>query len=74
MTQPMPSSPRPGAPAPDALEPMMTLREAASYLNVSERTVRRLIVCNHFPCVYVGAQLRFIRSDVLRWVSARKGA
>lgn len=53
---------------------MMTLKEVASFLNVSERTVRRLVVSGHFPCVHVGAQLRFIRSDVLRWVSARKGA
>lgn len=70
----LPPSPRPGAPALGVLEPMMTLKEVASFLSVSERTVRRLVVSGHFPCVHVGAQLRFIRSDVLRWVSARKGA
>jgi len=56
-----------------ALPRLLTLPEVAEFLAVSERTVRRLVAERQLPCVRVGCQLRFDRSDLLRWTSARKG-
>lgn len=38
--------------------PMLTLRETAQRLNVSEKTVRRLVANRELAAVRVGAQLR----------------
>jgi excisionase family DNA binding protein len=62
------SSPVAGA----QLEPLLTLRETAAILRVSEKSVRRLVAYQRIPCLRIGRQLRFIPSDVLRWVSARR--
>jgi excisionase family DNA binding protein len=53
--------------------PLLTLREVAEYLAVSERTVRRLIAADDLPCLRIGSQIRFDRATLLRWISARKG-
>lgn len=62
------ASPRTGR---SGVEPLMTLREVAATLQVSEKTVRRLVASRRLPCLRVGRQLRFAPSDLLRWVSAR---
>ena len=54
------------------LEPLLTLRETAALLSVSEKSVRRLVANQRIPCLRVGRQLRFVPSDLLRWVSARR--
>jgi len=63
---------RSGLEAKAPLEPLLTLRDTASLLRVSERSVRRLVAYRRIPCLRIGRQLRFVPSDLLRWVSARK--
>lgn len=66
-----------GLPAAPPLQPgsgrLLTLREVAEYLAVSERTVRRLIAAADLPCLRIGSQIRFDPATLLRWISARKG-
>jgi excisionase family DNA binding protein len=51
---------------------LLSLREAAAFLQLHERTIRRWIVSKGFPCVRLGTRLRFSQRDILRWASARK--
>jgi len=61
------------APGQAGSERLLTLREVADYLAVSERTVRRLIAADDLPCLRIGSQIRFDPATLLRWISARKG-
>lgn len=54
-------------------ERLLTLREVAGYLMVSQRTVRRLIAAGDLPCLRIGSQIRFEPATLLRWISAQKG-
>jgi excisionase family DNA binding protein len=54
------------------LQPLLTLPEVAVLLRLSEKTIRRLLAARRLPCVRLGRQLRFVQSDIVRWVSARK--
>lgn len=54
------------------LEPLLTLRDTAALLRVSEKSVRRLVAYQRIPCLRIGRQLRFVPSDLLRWVSAKR--
>lgn len=56
------------------IEKLLTLREVAELLRVSEKSVRRLVAYRRLPCVRIGRALRFQSSDVLRWISARREA
>jgi excisionase family DNA binding protein len=49
-----------------------TLREASEFLAVSERTIRRQVAEKRLRCVRIGRRLLFDRSDVSRFVVARK--
>ncbi len=65
------------APAPSggrrtSLEPLLSIRETAAFLNVSEHTVRRLVARRSLPCVRLNRQLRFAPDALLKWLSARK--
>lgn len=60
-----------GVPASE-LAPLLTLREVATFLRVSERTVRRLIATGELPCLRVGAGLRFSHRALMAWVSAHE--
>lgn len=51
-------------------EPLVTLQAAAEYLNVSTRTVRRLVATGDLDCRRVGRQLRF-EAPVLRCFKSR---
>jgi excisionase family DNA binding protein len=55
-----------------ALAPLLRLPEAAAFLNVSQKTVRRLVARRVLPCVQFGRVLRFQPADLLRFVEARK--
>jgi len=50
---------------------LMTIDQVAAFLNVSPKTVRRLMQ-RGLPSVRVGRLVRFAERDVLRWVEARK--
>ena len=54
------------------VEQLLTLREVAALLQLSDKTLRRLVAARRLPCVRLGRQLRFAQSDIVRWVSARK--
>lgn len=62
-------SPRPKG---DRLVPLLTLREVAGLLNVSPKTIRRLVARGSLPCVRFGRVLRFQQADLFRFVEARK--
>lgn len=51
---------------------LMTLPEVARMLQLSDKTVRRLVAARRIPCVRLGRQIRFVPSEVFRWVEARK--
>ena len=52
------------------LEPLrfLTLQEAAELLQVSKRTVERLIRCNELPALKVGRQWRIRSSQLAKWI------
>jgi nitrogen PTS system EIIA component len=48
---------------------ILTIRQLAEYLMVSEKTVYRMLDRNELPAVRVGAQWRFRRQDIDGWLS-----
>ena len=52
------------------LEPLrfLTLQEAADLLQVSKRTVERLIRCKELPALKVGVQWRICASQLAKWI------
>ena len=48
---------------------ILTIRQLAEYLMVSEKTVYRMIERNQLPAVRVGAQWRFRRQDIDTWLT-----
>ena len=50
--------------------PLLTVPEAASYLNTSERFVRRLVAERRVAFHHVGRHVRFARSDLDAFVQA----
>lgn len=51
---------------------LWTAQDAAEFLKVHVKTVYRFHRTRGLPCVRVGGRIRFLRSDVLRWASARR--
>ena len=49
-------------------ENLMTIDEVAGFLQVSDKTVRRLITRGEIPSARIGKSYRFIRSDIVRWL------
>lgn len=47
---------------------IMTLKEVAAYLKVSERSIRNWISNAHFPPLHAGEDLRFNRAEVDEWM------
>ena len=48
---------------------ILTIRQLAEYLMVSEKTVYRMLDRNELPAVRVGAQWRFRRQDIDAWLN-----
>ena len=53
-------------------EPLLTPAEAAALLAVRRSWVYDAARNGQLPCVRVGRHLRFLRSDLERWVSERR--
>jgi excisionase family DNA binding protein len=53
---------------------LMTAAEAAAELRMHLKTFYRFRRRCGLPCVRVGSRVRYFRSDVLRWLSARREA
>lgn len=49
---------------------VMTLEEAAALCRVSRDVVYRLAASGSIPCRRVGAQWRFLRSQVMQWLAS----
>ncbi|HEX9161065.1 MAG TPA: helix-turn-helix domain-containing protein [Thermoanaerobaculia bacterium] len=48
---------------------ILTIRQLAEYLMVSEKTVYRMLDRNHLPAIRVGAQWRFRKHDIDSWLT-----
>jgi excisionase family DNA binding protein len=51
---------------------LLTLPEAADLLQVSTRTLQRMIRRNELPAFKVGGQWRVRESQLTRWIEARE--
>ena len=48
---------------------LLTIGEAAEYLSVSERSIKRLIARGDLPCIRVGSALRFAFADLEAFIA-----
>jgi excisionase family DNA binding protein len=54
-------------------EEILTVREVAEFLKVTERTIYRLATEGQIPSFKVGGSWRFQRSDLTQWMNEQKG-
>jgi excisionase family DNA binding protein len=47
---------------------ILTIKEVAVYLKVTERTIYRLAAAKQIPAFKVGGSWRFSRADIDRWI------
>ncbi len=47
---------------------ILTIKEVADYLKVTERTIYRLAAAKHIPAFKVGGSWRFSRADIDSWI------
>ncbi|MCX6995599.1 MAG: PTS sugar transporter subunit IIA [Kiritimatiellaeota bacterium] len=50
----------------------LTVKDVSKYLNVSEKTIYRMIQRGEIPVHRVGEQFRFNRTDLIEWSTARR--
>jgi excisionase family DNA binding protein len=55
-------------------EDILTIREVAEYLKVTEKTVYGLAQKRKLPCFKVGSQWRFRREDLYAWIERQQEA
>lgn len=53
-------------------QPLLSITEVARLLNLSVKSVRRLVARGSLPCYHIGRLVRFAPGDVFRWLEARK--
>jgi len=53
-------------------EPTLTIKELAKYLNVTERTIYNLLERGELPGFKVGANWRFRKEDIEKWIEENK--
>ena len=49
-------------------EPTLTIKELAKYLNVTERTIYNLLERGELPGFKVGANWRFRKEEINKWI------
>lgn len=59
---------------PRALLPLLTSREAADVLRISERTLWTLTQDGELPSVRVGRSVRYDQTDLADWITSHKTA
>lgn len=59
-------------PMPHIVEPAMTVRDVAAFLNVDEKTIYRLAQKGDLPGFKVLGSWRFQKEDVGQWIEERK--
>lgn len=47
---------------------ILTIREVAAYLKVTERTIYRLAAAKQIPSFKIGGSWRFSRTDIDNWI------
>jgi len=52
---------------------ILTLKEVADYLKVTERTIYRLAAAKKIPAFKVGGMWRFSSPEIERWISQQSG-
>ena len=52
---------------------ILTLKEVAEYLKVTERTIYRLAGAKKIPAFKVGGTWRFSRADIDEWIRRQSG-
>ena len=57
---------------PHIVEPAMTVRDVAAFLNVDEKTIYRLAQKGDLPGFKVLGSWRFQKEDVGQWIEERK--
>lgn len=57
---------------PLSLSPLLTVREAADLLRISERTLWTLTQQGSIPSVRVGRSVRYDQSDLAEWIDSQK--
>lgn len=50
---------------------ILTIKQVAAYLQVTERTIYRLAAADSIPAFKVGGSWRFRRGDLDRWIAGR---
>ncbi|WP_298166664.1 helix-turn-helix domain-containing protein [Novosphingobium sp.] len=55
-------------------EEILTVREVAEFLKVTERTIYRLATEGQIPSFKVGGSWRFQRSDLIQWMNEQAKA
>ncbi|MDM7915409.1 MAG: helix-turn-helix domain-containing protein [Candidatus Eisenbacteria bacterium] len=53
-------------------EPLLTVADVAAWLRLKTSTVYAWAAAGKLPSVRMGNRIRFLRSDLLRWIEARK--
>jgi excisionase family DNA binding protein len=56
----------------NVVEPAMTVRDVAAYLNVDEKTIYRLVIKGDLPGFKVLGSWRFQKPDLEAWIAERK--
>jgi len=59
---------------PRSIEQAMTVRDLAEYLNVTEKTIYRLVQRGEIPGFKVAGAWRFQRADIDVWIDEQKPA
>jgi excisionase family DNA binding protein len=61
------------SPPPALSEPLLTPHEAAALLAVRVSRIYDAVRGGRLPCVRVGRHVRFLRSDLERWIADQRG-
>ena len=59
-------------PMPHIVEPAMTVRDVAAFLNVDEKTIYRLTQKGDLPGFKVLGSWRFQKPDIESWIESKK--
>lgn len=54
------------------VQSLLTAREAARVLRISDRKLWSLTSSGEIPCVRIGRSVRYVPSDLGRWIEDRK--
>ncbi|KGS91822.1 DNA binding, excisionase family domain protein [Burkholderia pseudomallei MSHR7498] len=60
-------------PASDREGEILTIKQVAEYLKVTERTIYRLAAARKIPAFKVGGTWRFRKVDIDSWIAAQSG-